>query len=170
MRALLRPANLFLLLTYALLSAVPFMPLLLGKDIEEPLRMLGVELLAWIAAWALFKRPAGFHWLLIPAFLALPTELYLFTFYGQGISTHHLGIIAETSPRESIEFLGRKIWLMAAIMVAMIAWWTLSWRAACKTRDLDWDDASRWVALGALAVVGAIWLYGHEFGVRGKPA
>jgi glucan phosphoethanolaminetransferase (alkaline phosphatase superfamily) len=170
MRALLRPANLFLLLTYALLSAVPFTPLLLGKGVEEPARMLGVELLAWIAVWALFKRPARFHWLLIPAFLALPTELYLFAFYGQGISTHHLGIIAETSPRESIEFLGQKIWLMGAIMLTMIAWWILSWRAACKTRDLDWDDASRWVALGALAAVAAIWLYGYEFGVRGKPA
>jgi glucan phosphoethanolaminetransferase (alkaline phosphatase superfamily) len=170
MRALLRPANLSILLTYALLSAVPFVPALLGKTLENPLQMLGVETLTWIAAWALFKRPAWFHWLLIPAFLALPTELYLFTFYGQGISTHHLGIIAETSPRESIEFLGQKVWLMAAVMLGVVGWWVATWRAARKTRDLDWMDPSRLFALAALTLTCVLWLYGHEFGIEGKPA
>jgi hypothetical protein len=61
---------------------------------------------AWIAVWAVFKRPAYFHWLLLPAFVALPAELYLYLYYGQGISTHHLGIMAETSPLEALEFLG----------------------------------------------------------------
>ncbi len=170
MRALLRPANLFLLLSYALLSAVPFVPLLLGRALERPWRVLGIEAVAWVAAWAVFKRPAWFHWLLLPAFLALPTELYLFAFYGQGISTHHLGIIAETSPKESLEFLGQKVWLMLAVMVAVVAWWTLGWRAARRNRDLDWDDGSRWVALAALAGAAAVWAYGHEFGIHAKAA
>ena len=170
MRPLLRPAPLFVLLTYLILSAMPFVPVLLGKRFERPWQMLGIEVLAWSAAWALFKRPAWFHWLLIPAFLALPTELYLFVFYGQGISTHHLGIIAETSPKESLEFLGQKIWLMLAVMVGVVAWWILSWRAACKTRALDWNDASRWVALGALALIAAVWGYGYEFGIHAKPS
>lgn len=168
MRALLRPANLFILLTYALLSAVPFVPALLGRPLERPAQMLGVELLAWMAAWAVFKRPAWFHWLLIPAFLALPTEIYLFIFYGQGISTHHLGIIAETSPRESLEFLGQKIWLMLAVMAGVIVWWTLVWRAARRTRDLDWNDSSRVVALVALTLVSGVWAYGYEFGIHAK--
>ncbi|MET3133939.1 glucan phosphoethanolaminetransferase (alkaline phosphatase superfamily) [Oxalobacteraceae bacterium GrIS 1.11] len=168
MRFLLRPANLFILLTYALLSAVPFMPVLLGKHFDRPLRMLGVEALAWMAAWALCKRPACFHWLLIPAFLALPTELYLFTYYGQGISTHHLGIIAETSARESLEFLGQKIWLMLGVMLGVIVWWSVTWRLARGTRDLDWNDASRWVALAALALIGGLWAYGDEFGIHAK--
>ena len=165
MRALLRPANLFILVTYALLSAVPFVPILLGKHVERPWQMPGVEILAWIAAWAVFKRPAWFHWLLIPAFIALPTELYLLLYYGQGISTNHLGIIAETSPKEALEFLGRKVWLMAGIMLAAIAWWWLIWRAARKTTDLDWNDASRYVTLGALALIAGVWSYGHEFGI-----
>ena len=152
MRFLLRPANLYLLLTYLALSAVPFVPMLLGKPLERPWQVLGVEFVGWVAAWAVFKRPAWFHWLLIPAFLALPTEVYLFTYYGQGISTHHLGIIAETSPKEALEFLGQKVWLMLAVMVGVIAWWVTSFRAARKTRDLDWSDPSRWVALGALAL------------------
>lgn len=170
MPLLLRPAHLFLLLSYLALSAVPFVPLLLGKPVEQPWQLLGIELVAWVAVWALFKRPAYFHWLLIPAFLALPTEIYLFVFYGQGISTHHLGILAETSPREALEFLGQKVWTMAAVMVAVAVWWVLSFRAARQTRELDWHDGSRWVALALLVVMGAVAAWGHEFGVAAAPA
>ncbi len=170
MRYLLRPANLYLLLTYLALSAVPFVPTLLGRPLERPWQVLGVELIGWVAAWAVFKRPAWFHWLLIPAFLALPTEVYLFTYYGQGISTHHLGIIAETSPKEALEFLGQKVWLMGAVMVGVVAWWATSFSAARRTRDLDWADPSRWVALAALAIGAGVWAYGYEFGIAAKPA
>jgi glucan phosphoethanolaminetransferase (alkaline phosphatase superfamily) len=170
MRYLLRPANLYLLLTYLALSAVPFVPTLLGRPLERPWQVLGVEFIGWVAAWAVFKRPAWFHWLLIPAFLALPTEVYLFTYYGQGISTHHLGIIAETSPKEALEFLGQKVWLMGAVMVGVVAWWATSFSAARRTRDLDWADPSRWVALAALTIGAGVWAYGYEFGIAAKPA
>lgn len=170
MLALLRrPANLYLLLTYVALSCVPFVPLLLGKSVERPGQLLGVAAVSWMAVWAVFKRPAYFHWLLIPAFLALPTELYLQLYYGQGISTHHLGIIAETSPSEAAEFLGGTVWLMGAVMLAALGWLATSWRAAVATRDLDWDDASRWVALALLGAGALVWAYGAEFGVAGKP-
>ena len=170
MRPLLRPANLFLLLTYILLSAVPYVPVLLGKPPAHPWLTLAVELLAWVTAWSVFKRPAWFHWMLLPAFIGLPTELYLFIYYGQGISTHHLGIIAETSPREALEFLGWKVWLMAGLLLSVIAWWALSFYAACKTRTLDWRGPSRWIALALLLVLAMVWVYGWEFGVRAKPA
>ncbi|MES2128834.1 MAG: phosphoethanolamine transferase [Pseudomonadota bacterium] len=170
MRFLLRPANVYLMLTYLVLSAVPFVPQFLGKPLERPWQVAGVEAVAWLAAWAVFKRPAWFHWLLIPAFLAMPTEIYLFIFYGQGISTHHLGIIAETSPREAMEFLGNKVWLMGGVMVAVIAWWITTFRIARKTRDFDWHDVSRWVALALLAAGAGVWAYGNEFGIAEKPA
>ena len=166
----LRPATLFLLLTYLALSAVPFVPMLLGKPLARPWQVLGIEFTAWVAVWAVFKRPARFHWLLLPAFIALPTEIYLFTFYGQGISTHHLGIIAETSPKEALEFLGRTVWLMAAVMIGVLAWFGLSWRAARYTRSLDWDDASRGVTLVLLAVGASVALYSYEFGSAARPA
>jgi glucan phosphoethanolaminetransferase (alkaline phosphatase superfamily) len=169
MRFLLRPANLYLLLTYLALSAVPFVPMLLGKPLARPWQVLGIEFIAWVAVWALFKRPAWFHWLLIPAFLALPTEVYLFTYYGQSISTHHLGIIAETNPKEAMEFLGRKVWLMLAVTIGAIAWCATSWRAARATRDFDWNDASRWVTLAVLGAGAALWGYGHEFGIAAYP-
>ncbi|UGQ46702.1 phosphoethanolamine transferase [Massilia endophytica] len=166
MRFLLRPAHLFLLLSYLALSAVPFIPLAMGKPVPEAWQVLGIEIVAWAAVWALFKRPARFHWFLIPAFMALPTEIYLIVFYGQGISTHHLGILAETSPREAMEFLGRKVWSMLAIMIAVAAWWVLTFRAARQTRELDWHDSSRWVAMGLLALFAALGAYGWEFGVK----
>jgi glucan phosphoethanolaminetransferase (alkaline phosphatase superfamily) len=170
MRHLLRPAPLYLLLTYAVLSAIPFFPMLLGKRLDKPWQVLGIEAVAWVAVWALFKRPAWFHWLLIPAFLALPTELYLFSFYGQSISTHHLGIIAETSPKEALEFLGKTVWLMLAVMAAVVAWWLSSLQAARRLRTLDWDDGSRWLTLGLLAIGAGLWAYGHAFGVAPRPA
>jgi glucan phosphoethanolaminetransferase (alkaline phosphatase superfamily) len=169
MRPLLRPANLYLLLTYLVLSAVPFVPVLLGKPVDRPWQVLGIEAIAWVAACAVFKRPAWFHWLLIPAFLALPTEIYLLTYYGQSISTHHLGIIAETSPREAIEFLGQKVWLMLAVMVGVVAWWITTFRVARKTRDFDWSDSSRWLTLALLAIGAGLWGYGYEFGIGAKP-
>lgn len=167
---LLRPANLYLLLTYLALSAVPFVPMLLGKRLERPWQVLGIEVIGWLAVWALFKRPAWFHWLLLPAFVAVPTEVYLITYYGQGISTHHLGIITETAPKEAIEFLGQKVWGMLVIMVGVLAWWATTWHAARRTRDLDWTDASRKVTLVALALGVAVWAYGQEFGVAARPS
>jgi glucan phosphoethanolaminetransferase (alkaline phosphatase superfamily) len=165
MRFLLRPANLYLALTYLLLSAVPFVARLFGHPVEHQGQLLGIEFLGWVTAWAVFKRPAWFHWVLLPAFLALPVELYLFAFYGQGISTHHLGIIVETSPAEALEFLGRKVWLLLAVFAGVLAWWASAWRAAFQTRDLDWDDGSRRVVLAVLAAGAAVLGYGYEFGV-----
>jgi len=114
---------------------------------------------AWVAVWAIFKRPAWFHWLLLPAFITLPIELYLHVYYGQGISTHHLGIIVETSPKEALDFLGDKIWLLLALILAIAAWFCLSWKAAIDTRDLDWTDRSRWLAIGLLTAAFLLWLY-----------
>lgn len=168
MRPALHPANLYLLLTYLALSAVPFVPMLLGKPLARPWQVLGFEFVAWAGVWALFKRPACFHWLLIPAFAALPTEVYLYTYYGQGISTHHLGIIAETSPKEALEFLGNKVWLMLAVTLGVAAWWVTTFQAARRTRALDWNDASRWVTLALLLLGAALASYGHEFGVSAK--
>ncbi|MCS0591140.1 phosphoethanolamine transferase [Massilia norwichensis] len=169
MRSLLRPRNLYVLLSYCVLSCMPFVPWLFGQPVAHPGQLAGIELVCWIGAWAFFKRPAWFHWLLLPAFLALPMELYLYTFYGQGISTHHLGIVAETSPAEAMEFLGSKAWLLVAVFVAVLAWFATSWIAACRTRDLDWDDVSRRVVIGVLGVGIAVFAYGHVFGIAPPP-
>ena len=169
MRLSLRPGIVYVLLTYLALSAVPFLPLLLGKPVDTPWQLLGIELVGWVTVWAVFKRPAWFHWLLLPAFLALPTEVYLIKYYGQGISTHHLGIIAETSPKEAIEFLGQKVWAMLAVMVGVVVWWVSTFKAARATRALDWADVSRWVALCVLLAGAGVAGYGYEFGIAATP-
>jgi glucan phosphoethanolaminetransferase (alkaline phosphatase superfamily) len=170
MTTFLRPLNLLVLLSYAALSSVPFIPVLTGQHVDHVYQLVGMEFVAWLTIWAIFGRPAWFHWLLAPAFLALPIELYLRVFYGQGISTHHLGIIAETSPREALEFLGNKVWLLISILIGVIAWWWLSWKAALKTRDLDWSDTSRWFILALLTLVAGLWCYGYTFGVASGAA
>ncbi|WP_343732989.1 phosphoethanolamine transferase [Duganella sp.] len=170
MRSLLRPAPLFVLVSYLLLSLVPCVPLLLGKQVPELAHVLIVEALAWLAVWSVFGRPAWFHWLLIPAFVALPTEIYLYIYYGQGISTHHLGIIAETSPKEAMEFLGRKVWLMGAVLLAMILWGGAVQVAARRSPALTWRGTSRWGVLAVSLALAALWAYGWEFGVRARPA
>lgn len=169
MSFLLRPRNLYVALTYLLLSCVPYVAPLFGQPLSRPGQVAGIELLAWLGVWSVFKRPAYFHWLLLPAFLALPVELYLYVFYGQGISTHHLGIIAETSPAEAMEFLGSKAWLLAAVFIGVAAWFVTSWIAAWRTRDLDWADVSRPVVLGVLAVVAFVFAYGLKYGVAPPP-
>lgn len=166
MYSLLRPANLFLVFTYAALSLVPFVPWLFERSVENPARILGMEFVAWLVMWAGFARPKWFHVLLLPAFLALPVELYLNAYYNQSISTHHLGIIFETSPKESLEFLGTRVWLLGAAVFGTASWWALSWTAAIRTRDLDWLDDSRWITIAVLSAAFAVWMYGQEFGVE----
>jgi len=153
---LLRPASLYLLLSYALLSCMPLAAPLMGLGGGDSWQLLGAGVFAWIAIWALFKRPACFHWALLPAFLALPTELYLLTYYGQGISTHHLGIIAETSPSEALEFLGAKAWLLGVVLICVLLWFGSTWAVAWRTRALDWNDRSRWIVLAVLGLALAV--------------
>lgn len=160
----------FLLLSYLALSAMPFLPLLLGKPVDDPWMLLGLEAAAWMGAWSVLKRPAWFHWLLLPAYLALPTEVYLIVYYGQGISTHHLGIIAETSPKEALEFLGSTVWLLVAVMVAAIAWFIAGWVTAIRSRALAMPRPWRIVGVSYCALLGVLSLYGWEFGIAGSPS
>ena len=160
MSALLRPTNLLLLATYLLLSFAPFF----GLPMARPLSQIGMSLLAaalgWIGLWAVCKRPAYFHWLLLPAFLAIPVEMYLQVYFHQSISTHHLGLIAETSPREALEFLGNKVWALGALAIVLSAWWIVTFRIAWRTRELDWNGWSRWLTLAIMIVT----LAGVEYG------
>jgi glucan phosphoethanolaminetransferase (alkaline phosphatase superfamily) len=169
MRFLLRPAPLFVLSSYLLLSLLPCLALLLGHPAPGLSHVLAMQLLAWLAVWGVLGRPVRFHWLTIPAFLALPTEMYLLIYYGRGISTHHLGIIAETSPREALDFLGSKIWLMGAVLLGVIAWWGAVQLAARRSPALAWRGWTRWAALGLLVLLAGVWAYGAEFGIQGKP-
>ena len=146
-KLLRRPVNLFVLTTYFLLSATPFIPLLLGRSVIIPWGIVVTEFYVWLGIWAIFKRPAWFHWLLLPAFLALPAELYLQINFGKGISVHHLGILAESSPQETAELLGGQAWLLVGTIVGILLWWALVLCAANKTRDLDWQSGRRWVVI-----------------------
>ncbi len=166
MRSLLRPPVLFVVLTYVALSAVPFSPLLFGRPVDNFVGILSIELVAWMSAWAAFARPAYFHWLLLPAFLLLPVELYLQTYYNQEISTHHLGIIVETSPNEALEFLGYKVWLLIGALFAMAGWWAWSWKAAFHAQGLDWKDDTRWLTIALLSAALAAWIYEDRFGAE----
>jgi glucan phosphoethanolaminetransferase (alkaline phosphatase superfamily) len=142
------------------------MPFFFGKPVSDWARFAGMETVAWIVVWGVFKRPAYFHWLLLPAFFALPLELYLEAYYGQSISVHHLGIIAETSPKEALEFLGSNLWLGSGVMVSFLGLWLYGGLAAFRSTTLDWTDSSRWVALVFLALGGAVWFAGQIYGVE----
>ncbi|MCU6435659.1 lipid A phosphoethanolamine transferase [Undibacterium sp. Jales W-56] len=167
---LLQPAALFILVSYFLLSALPFFPILLGKPVEQAWHIITLELLTWLGVWSLCKRPRWFHWLLLPAFFAVPTELYLRLFFGQGISTHHLGIIAETSPKEALEFLGNKVWLLLIVLIAVVAWWWSLLALSKRTKTLDWTHSSRWLAMLVILSGLAVWVYGQQIGIKPVPA
>lgn len=166
MRFFFRFNNLFLLLSYLVISAIPFFPFTLGRSIDSAIQILVLECVTWGILWATFKRPAYFHFLLLPAFLILPIEIYLQVFYEQGISTHHLGIITETSPREALEFLGRKVWLLLGIMLTVLLWWYFSWKAARRTHNLDWSHYSRWLILILLMCSLQPWNYATDLRKR----
>ncbi len=169
MPSILRPAPLYIAVSYLLISLTPFVSLLLGQPVEHAFELLIFEALAWLALWAVLRRPIWFHWLLLPVFFALPIEIYLRLYYGQGISTHHLGIIAETSPREAVEFLGDKVWLLLTITLVILAWWVSLFYFVRRTDALDWQHRSYWAVILALLVGVGIWGYGKEIGISSAP-
>jgi glucan phosphoethanolaminetransferase (alkaline phosphatase superfamily) len=155
----------YLLLSYFLISCVPFFNLFLGKPVEHAMRIVGYEVICWLVLWNVFKSPRWFHFALLPAFLAIPIEIYLRLYFGQGISTHHLGIITETTPKEALEFLGNKIWLLLLVLIAVITWWWTLLRAARKAAQLEWKHPSRWVVMAMLVSILICWSYGARVGV-----
>ncbi len=159
MRLFFRFNNLFLLLSYLAISATPFFAFILGRSLDSGMQILVLECVIWAILWTIFKRPAYFHLFLLPAFLLLPIEIYLQIFYKQGVSTHHLGIITETNPKEALEFLGGKVWLLFSVMLAVLLWWYFSWKAARRTHDLDWSHYSRWPILILLICSLQPWNY-----------
>ncbi|PRC94148.1 phosphoethanolamine transferase [Solimicrobium silvestre] len=159
---LLRPAQLYLVCSYLLLSATPFFSLMLGIPVENAATIIGLEIFFWLLLWSVFKRPNYFHWLLLPVFLALPIEIYLRLFFAQGISPHHLGIIFETSPKEAFEFLGRKTWLLALTSIGIFLWW---YSLQIVSRKIFiWSHSSRWFCLAVLLFCTMGFVYGEEFG------
>jgi glucan phosphoethanolaminetransferase (alkaline phosphatase superfamily) len=166
---MLRPAPLYIVLSYLLISLTPFISIFLGKPVDQALELLVFEAMAWLGLWAVFRRPRWFHWLLLPVFFALPIEIYLRLYYGQGISTHHLGIIAETSPKEAVEFLGGKVWLLLFVSLAILAWWSSILFFARRTDALDWRHRSYWLVIAVFMTGVGVWGYGKEIGVSSKP-
>ena len=169
MQFLLRPNTCFLLGSYGLLSAVAFFSLVIGKPLNHGWQLLVTEVIAWIVFWAVMQRPRWFHYLLLPAMLATPVEIYLRMYFGQGISTHHLGIIVETSPSEAMEFLGHKIWLLLLLVIGLVTWWWALLRAAKATPELEWRHYSRWIVIAVALVGTGIWQYGNSVGIAATP-
>jgi len=132
-----RLTNLAILSTYIALSTVQYLSTTSKDAADQLYYSVGVGVTGWLFLWWLFKRPAYFHWLLLPVFLILPIELYLRLHFNTGLSTHQFGVIAETSPREALEFLGDQGWLWAMIWCVVFLWWLLILLAARRTRDLD---------------------------------
>jgi glucan phosphoethanolaminetransferase (alkaline phosphatase superfamily) len=163
-----RISRYYLAFSYIAVSLLPFFSCLLGKFPDQPLRLICYEVLSWCMLWAIFKSPRWFHFLLLPAFFAIPIEVYLQVFYGQGISTHHLGIIAETSPKEALEFLGTKIWLLLFIIFFISGWWYSLLRAAKQNIQLGWTHRSRWYALVIMSLLSSVWFYGQEVGIASE--
>ncbi len=155
-----------MLTTYILLSLPPFIPMLYGRVDPDWPTTLGLEAATWLGLWILFRQPAHFHWLLLPVFLVTPAELYLDIFYHQGISVHHLALVAETTPQEAWEFLNGRVFIALAALVLMAAWWFLAWRAARHAAPLAIAPKWRWPLFDLLAVVLCLMIYGQMAGVQ----
>lgn len=173
MRLSARPQGLglfYLATSYLLISCLPFLSVLQGRSPEHPWRLLAYELVSWLALWAVFQAPRWFHWALLPAFFAIPVEIYLRLFYAQSISTHHLGIITETSPKEAVEFLGNAIYLLIGVILLISLWWWSCWRIAKAQPHLAWRHGSRWFAIGLIALSSLAWCYGRAVGIASASA
>ena len=158
----------YLLCSYLLISSVPFFGCFLGLATPHAGVLIAVEIFFWLLLWCVFQRPAYFHWLLLPVLCALPAEIFLRLYFNQGISPHHLGLIAESSPREALEFLGTKSWLLVLISIGIFLWWYSLQIVTAKV--FVWRHRSRWFCLALLSLVTVVFLYGEEFGYDSETA
>ena len=146
---------------------VPWLSLLNGQAPDQPVLLMSLTAISWVGMWAITGSLRWLHWIMLPAVLLLPVEIYLRQFYGQGISTHHLGIIAETSPREAAEFLGGKLWLAGAGLLMLTGFWYFLWRQIKALEWLPWRHWSRWPALALALLPLFLFQYGYRVGVQG---
>lgn len=165
-----RITSIYIIVSYLLISLIPFVSFFSGKAIEHPYQILGLEIFGWLTLWSVMQSPRRFHWFLLPVFIAVPIEIYLRLYFEQGISTHHLGIIAETSPKETLEFLGNKVWLLLLIAFIIFAWWSSILYLARVTSSLDWRHKSRWIVFAILLTITCIWGYGKQIGIAPLPS
>lgn len=155
--------------SYLLLSATPFLPMLFGRAVSLPWQTLAMEAACWLTAWSLLGRPARFHWMLLPAFLFLPVELFLGAEFSLRLNAQHLGIISESTPREAIEFFGKSGWLLGGYLLFATIWWAACWRSAFRATSLAWRGWTRWACLAGAALVGIAAALLHVPG-EGEPA
>lgn len=160
----MRPNTIFILLSYATLSALPFLPALWGKEVEHAAWLIGIELAIWLGLWAVFGKPSVFHWLLLPAFLLVPADVFLYTYYGSGISVIHWGMLAESSSGETLEFVGRQAPLVLSALFAALGWWWLVRQSTLQAHDLDWTGHTRKAFLALTVALVGIFYYGGTFG------
>ena len=115
----------YLLLSYFCLSCIPLITPDARKRNSAPRRLLAYQIFSWFLLWLIGKSPRWFHFALIPAFPAAPIEIYLRLYYNQKA---YPAITLGSSPRpvhaRRSEFLGNKIWLLVAIIVGIVVWWT----------------------------------------------
>ncbi|MBI3229516.1 MAG: DUF1705 domain-containing protein [Burkholderiales bacterium] len=150
--------NGYLLATWLLLSAMPLIPLAFGRPQPQLMQIFVLEVLAWVIAWAALARPRYFQILLLPAFIALPIEIYLQLFFAQGISENSLGIMLETSPGETLEFLGSKIYLLLFIIAFIALWFGASMRWAWQS-NLQVSKKVRVCLLWLVMLLLGSWVY-----------
>lgn len=157
--------TIYFLVSYLLIYCLPLFGLFIGKPNDALIPIFSFGAVSLLSLWAVFKHPRWFHYLLLPVFLAIPIEIYLRIYFNQGISTHHIGIIAETSPKEALEFLGNRIWLLLGLGVLMIAWWWSLLKVARTTPYFAWKHGSRWLVISLLISACGFYAYAYEYGV-----
>lgn len=149
------------MLSYALLLSIGLIGSNHNRTSEEILAGSLISIAGLMSLWAIFQHPKYFHWLLLPVFLAIPAEAYLRVNFQLSVTAHHLGLIAETSPREALELLGAYIWPVLGCIVGTILWWGFAQVSLSKDMEMFWSGPTRWVALIGAALM-AWTLFYHQ--------
>lgn len=145
--------------SYLLLTSVSIAPLMHVHNHEQILLTLLAVICCWFALWSVFRHPRNFHFLLLPAFLLTPVELFLQTHFRQGLTAHHIGIATESTMREAFEFSGGMFWYFCAAQIIMLCWWAAVFAALRNTPALTWHGPTRLVMLAIVTCCTGLALY-----------
>jgi glucan phosphoethanolaminetransferase (alkaline phosphatase superfamily) len=133
----------FILGSYLLLTLLPLVEMFSHGLFVVAVKMFAISCFSWMLIWAVFERPARFHWLLLPVFLLMPVDIVLRVAYGQSFSAHYLGVFFESGSAEAIDFLAGKFTLTVLSLLFFLCWWLLVFIATQSKSILAWTSRSR---------------------------
>ena len=143
-----RIAQILALSAYRSALLLPSILLLeIDRDVAS-IQKLVISLILLVCWHLSFRKPSHAVISMLPFFLILPFDLFFTQVYQEPPTTAIIGIVAHTTPKESLDYLnGRKLEIFLVLLLSLSVWASALWSidSLMPTRPSRFLTFSRWV-------------------------